>query len=187
MLAALSVLGLQTALGPAAVLDVARHVEAAAAGDPSAAAARYRLLLLQECQHLEPAIHVVNSYIRVGRGKALLAYLDVEASRLDVHAAAPGASSAADIQTGSGASASNAGGSGVSLNSLVSRVGTLGQALLGAPGSSGGEWGTAGAAAAQVAAAPQTVLWGQLRAIHWCPVSITIATNNVKYLCFTAE
>jgi hypothetical protein len=44
MLAALSMLGLQTALGPAAVLDVARHVEAAAADDPPAAAARYGLL-----------------------------------------------------------------------------------------------------------------------------------------------
>jgi hypothetical protein len=40
MLAALSLLGMQTALGPAAVLGVARHVEATAADDPSAAAAR---------------------------------------------------------------------------------------------------------------------------------------------------
>jgi hypothetical protein len=52
MLAVLSMLGLQTALGPAAVLDVARHIEAAVAGDPSAAAARYGILL-QECHHPE--------------------------------------------------------------------------------------------------------------------------------------
>ena len=121
-----------------------------------------------------------------GRGKALLAYLDVEASRLDMHPAAPGGPPAVDMRTGSGASATNVGGSGVSLNSLVSRVGTLGQALLGAQGSSGSERGTA-AAATQVAAAPRSVLWGQLRAIHWCPVSITAVTNPVKCVCFTAE
>jgi hypothetical protein len=40
MLAALSMLGLQTVLGPAAVLEVARHIEATAVGNPSAAAAR---------------------------------------------------------------------------------------------------------------------------------------------------
>ena len=89
--------------------------------------------------------------------------------------------------TGTGSSAPNVGSSGVSLNSLVSRVGTLGQALLGAPGSSGGERGAAAAAAAQVSAAPQTVLWVQLRAIHWCPVSITAAAHPVKYCCFTAD
>ena len=114
-----------------------------------------------------------------GRGKALLAYLDVEASRLDVPSAAPGGSSAVDIQAGSGASAPNVGGGSISLNSLVSRVGTLGQALLGAQGSSGGERGTH-VAAKQVAVAPQNVLWGQLRAIHWCPVSITAVINLLE-------
>jgi hypothetical protein len=114
-----------------------------------------------------------------GRGKALLAYLNVEASRLAVPSAATGGSSAADIRADSGASAPNLGGSSVSLNSLVSHVGTLGQALLGAQGSSGGERGTH-VAATQVAAAPQNVLWGQLRAIHWCPVSITAVINLLE-------
>jgi hypothetical protein len=127
--------------------------------------------MMISCTHDQVQLHVF------GRGKALLAYLDVEASRLDMHSATPGGPPAVDMQTGSGASPSNVGGSGVSLNSLVSRVGTLGQALLGAQGSSSNERSTAAAAAVQAAAALQNVLWVQLRAVHWCPVRIT-AVNN---------
>jgi hypothetical protein len=56
MLAALSMLGLQTALGPAAVLQAARHIEATAADDPSAAAARCRQLFA--CQYAGSTIHI---------------------------------------------------------------------------------------------------------------------------------
>lgn len=40
ILATLSVLGLQTAVGPAALLEVARQIEATSVGSPAAAAAR---------------------------------------------------------------------------------------------------------------------------------------------------
>lgn len=102
------------------------------------------------------------------RGKALLAYLDVEAGRLAL--SMPPAGSAGSSSSSRG-SENSGGGGGISLNSLFSRVGSLGQALLGtdAGSSSSGRDGRSGGAAAQAASAAQA-LWPQLRAINWCPV-----------------
>lgn len=90
------------------------------------------------------------------RGKALLAYLDIEAGRL---ALTPAAAPASPTQSAAG------GGGGNPLNRLFSRVGTtLGQALLRPEGGSSGRG--AGSPAEKAAQGLQA----RLAVINWCPV-----------------
>lgn len=142
--------------------------------------------IVEHCQHSDrcvlaqkPSSRTIQHLSCACRGKALLAYLDVEASRLAMRLAASSSSAAAGVvgSTGVAETSSSGGGGGILLNSLFSRVGHLGQALLGADAGSSGSASNCGtrnvgsdAAAQQAAATAREALWPQLRAINWCPV-----------------